>query len=162
MIIDLLIAKKKRLYVAFLDFEKAFDKINWAFLWQKLLNSNINGKILTLIKNMYHTAKSCVMIGDEKSDFYQMSLGIRQGENLSPILFSLFLNDMKSFLNDENTGLKHQQTMQENYILTKNLLTAFLTFLYFYTLMIQSFSPKPLKYCRIFLKNQKITAINGD
>ena len=55
---------------------------------------------------MYHTAKSCVMIGDEKSDFYQMSLGIRQGENLSPILFSLFLNDMKSFLNDENTGLK--------------------------------------------------------
>ena len=48
MIIDLLIAKKKRLYVAFLDFEKAFDKINWAFLWQKLLNSNINGKILTL------------------------------------------------------------------------------------------------------------------
>ena len=106
MIIDLLIAKKKRLYVAFLDLEKAFDKINWAFLWQKLFDSNVNGKILTVIKNMYQTAKSCVMVDDEKSDFYQMSMGIRQGENLSPILFSLFLNDMKSYLKDEFTGLK--------------------------------------------------------
>ena len=106
MIIDLLLAKKKRLYVAFLDFEKAFDKINWAFLWQKLISSNVSGKILTVIKNMYYTAKSCVIVDDEKSDFYRMSVGIRQGENLSPILFSLFLNDMKSFLKDENTGLK--------------------------------------------------------
>ena len=89
MIIDLLIAKKKRLYVAFLDLEKAFDKINWAFLWRKLLDSNVNGKILTVIKNMYQTAKACVMIDDEKSDYYQMSIGICQSENISPILFSL-------------------------------------------------------------------------
>ena len=48
-IIDILLQKKKRLYVAFLDFEKAFDKVNWAFLWQKLINSEIKGKILTVI-----------------------------------------------------------------------------------------------------------------
>ena len=105
-IIDLLLESKKRLYVAFLDFEKAFDKINWAFLWQKLMNSNIKGKILTVIQNLYFSAKSCVMVDDQKSPFYQMNIGIRQGENLSPILFSLFLNDMKAFLQDEKAGLE--------------------------------------------------------
>ena len=40
-----------------------------------------------------------------KIGFYQMSLGIRQGENLSPILFLVFKRH-EIFLNDENTGLK--------------------------------------------------------
>ena len=101
-LIDVLLSRKKRLYVSFLDFEKAFDKVNWGLLWQKLLNENINGRILNVIKSIYATAKSCVMVDGACSDFYSMSIGIRQGENLSPILFALFLNDMKASLEDED------------------------------------------------------------
>ena len=91
--------KKTRIYCAFLDLEKAFDKINRTFLWQKLLNMNLDGKLLTVIKNMYAAAKSCVMVDDNYTDFFSVSRGVRQGDSLSPVLFAMFLNDMKEFIN---------------------------------------------------------------
>ena len=45
-IIDTLLSKKLRLYCTFLDYEKAFDKVDRIFLWQKLLEQNIDGKVL--------------------------------------------------------------------------------------------------------------------
>ena len=104
-IINILLSNRKRLYCAFLDYEKAFDKIDRIFLWQKLLNENISGKVLVIIKNIYESAKSCVKVGGEKSEFFKIHSGVRQGENLSPILFSLFLNDMKSYLSKDMEGL---------------------------------------------------------
>ena len=105
-LIDILLSKRKRLYCAFLDFEKAFDKVDRAYLWQKLLDQNINGKILTVIKNLYSNAKSCVTIDSKTSDFFRLNIGVRQGENLSPILFALFLNDMNDYMSNVMTGLE--------------------------------------------------------
>ena len=44
-IIDFFLAKKKRLYCLFIDYEKAFDRVESAFLWQKLLDSGVEGRI---------------------------------------------------------------------------------------------------------------------
>ena len=104
-IIDILLSKKKRLYGAFLDFEKAFDKVERAFLWQKLLDQKINGKILKVIKNVYENAKSCITVNNNVSDFFQVNIGVRQGENLSPVIFALFLNDMNAYMSDYMSGL---------------------------------------------------------
>ena len=121
-LIDILLSRKKRLYVSFLDFEKAFDKVNWGLLWQKLLNENINGRILNVIKSIYATAKSCVMVDGACSEFYSMSIGIRQGENLSPILFALFLNDMKASLEDEDCTLTSLSNETSNLHLNDNMI----------------------------------------
>ena len=69
-ILDILLSSKKRLYCAFLDFEKAFDKVDRAFLWQKLFEQKVDGKILKVIKQIYSSAKSCIMVNDDKSDFF--------------------------------------------------------------------------------------------
>ncbi|CAL4059828.1 unnamed protein product [Meganyctiphanes norvegica] len=55
------INNKKRLFCAFVDYSKAFDFIDRAYLWQKVFDSNINGKVLNVIRNMYKNAKSCVL-----------------------------------------------------------------------------------------------------
>ena len=104
-LIQLYQSKKKKLYCAFIDYRKAFDLIERSALWVKLLNNGINGKVLKVIKNMYTNAKSCVSIDHINSEFFTCNIGVRQGENLSPILFALFLNDFADFLNNHFTGL---------------------------------------------------------
>lgn len=96
-------ARKLKLYCTFIDFSKALDTVWRAGLWSKLVNYNINGKILTVIKSMYEHIKSCVNFNGENSTFFQCNNGLRQGENLSPILFSLFVNDMEHYLSNNSS-----------------------------------------------------------
>ena len=58
----------------------------------------INGKCFQLIRNMYKNVKSCVMLNGQKTDFFACNTDVRQGENLSPFLFCVFLNDLEDFL----------------------------------------------------------------
>ena len=51
------IDQKKRLFCAFVDYSKAFDFIDRTYLWQKLINTNINGKVLNVIRNLYQKTK---------------------------------------------------------------------------------------------------------
>ena len=52
-LIQILQKKKKKLFCAFIDLKQAFDSIWRAGLWSKLINNNINGKCLNLIKSLY-------------------------------------------------------------------------------------------------------------
>ena len=76
----------------------AFDKIDWIALWNELLKSNICGKLLKVIQSKYVNIKSCVSSNNYKSDFFLTNIGIRQCENLSPLMFALFVNDFEEFL----------------------------------------------------------------
>ena len=103
--IDFFLAKKKRLYCLFIDYEKAFDRVERAFLWQKLLDSVVDGRILTIIKDMYRKAKSCVKTENVCSDYFYCYSGVRQGGNLSPVLFAIYLNDLQEYLAERSEGL---------------------------------------------------------
>jgi hypothetical protein len=46
---------------------------------------------------MYQGIKSCVKYTECQSDFSPCLTGVRQGENLSPFLFSVFLNDLEDY-----------------------------------------------------------------
>ena len=59
-IVSKMLSSKKKLYCAFLDLEKAFDKINRSFLWQKLIKQSISSKLVKALKSMYIVVKSCV------------------------------------------------------------------------------------------------------
>ena len=105
VIIDYYIKRGKRLYCAFVDYSKAFDTINRAALWEKVINAGVNGKFLKIIYQLYKQAKSCVKKDSMFSDFFPCEMGVRQGENLSPLLFTLFLNDFKDFISTSYRGL---------------------------------------------------------
>lgn len=90
--------RKHKLFCGFVDFSQAFDKVWRIGLWHKLLNNSINGKFFNVINNMYKNIKSYISHNGQISDTFTSEIGLRQGENLSPVLFSMYLNDLQSCL----------------------------------------------------------------
>ena len=116
-IIDLFLEKKKRLFCAFVDYRKAFDMIDRTSLWQKLLKLNIKGKVLSVIKNAYKGAKSCVKLSTNMSEYFRCDMGVRQGENLSPLLFAIYLNDLEAYFETKCQGIALTEDGDENVLL---------------------------------------------
>ena len=94
-VISHLINQGKKLYCAFVDFTKAFDYVVCENIWYKMIKYGIRGKILNVIKSMYSSVKSRVKYNNQLGNEFYCGLGVRQGECLSPLLFSLFLNDIE-------------------------------------------------------------------
>ena len=93
-VISHLINQGKKLYCAFVDFTKAFDYVVRENFWYKMING-ISGKILNVIKSIYSCVKSRVKYNNQLGNEFYCGLGVRQGECLSPLLFSLFLKDIE-------------------------------------------------------------------
>ena len=81
--------KQKDLYVCFIDYEKAFDKVKHAEIIEDLVNIGVGRKEIQMIKNLYWTQKACVRINGEETEYQEIKRGLRQGCVLSPDLFSL-------------------------------------------------------------------------
>ena len=90
-----LINEGKKLYCAFVDFRKAFDFVNRDILWFKLIKIGVRGKILNVMRGMYSSVKFRVKYQNELSSEFECYLGVRQGECLSPFLFSMYINDIE-------------------------------------------------------------------
>ena len=148
-IIEILRHSKKKVYCAFVDFSKAFDSVWHIGLYQKLLAYNINGKFFRIIQNIYSNIKNCITINNEKSNFFQSNCGIRQGENLSPILFSLFLNDLETELRDK--GFQGINFLDPNDNLTTIL--QILVLLYADDTILMSDNPEQLQHCLNIFQN---------
>jgi hypothetical protein len=88
------LTQKRKLYVAFVDFEKAFDSINRHLLWPVLLKNGIKGKLLRCIKSMYFNVKARVRNGAKLTQYIKCTVGVKQGDVCSPVLFSLFINEL--------------------------------------------------------------------
>ena len=100
------ISKKLSTYVAFIDLEKAFDRIDRTLLLYRLLCYNIDCKIYHLIKRMYTNTEFCLKINNLFTDWFHVSGGVRQGDNLSPTLFGLYINDLALHIKELNKGIK--------------------------------------------------------
>ena len=93
-----------RFYCIFVDFRRAFDSIAHNKLWDSLQRKGINeqSKFMKIFKSMYSQLKSCVKTNNSLSQFFECSIGTRQGCLSSPIIFSLFINDLISYLRSES------------------------------------------------------------
>ena len=70
---------------------------------QKLPKNGIQGKFLNIIKSMYSSIKYCVTIDQSTlTGLFSCNKGIRQGDGLSPVLFSLFINDLPQYFKQNN------------------------------------------------------------
>ncbi|MCG7875093.1 MAG: reverse transcriptase family protein [Candidatus Thiodiazotropha endolucinida] len=87
-----------KLFCAFIDYEKAFDTVNRDALWFKLMDHGVSSKLITVLKSIYQKVIAAVKMQSDLSSFFEIALGVKQGEPLSPLLFILFVNDVYSDL----------------------------------------------------------------
>ena len=104
--IDKYLRKKKKLYVCFIDFKKAFDSICHDALFLKLQQNGIGGLFYKIVKSMYLNTKLCVRTSSGLTKGFSSNVGVRQGCSLSPLLFNLFLADLQPWLDNNKDSVQ--------------------------------------------------------
>ena len=91
----------------FIDFEKAFDSLEWNFLYNCLDVFNFGPNFKRWIKTFYANIKSCVVNNGLCSDYFELTRGVRQGDPLSPYLFLLAVETLAIAIraNEEIKGI---------------------------------------------------------
>ena len=80
-----MVRKPGGMLVAFMDFAKAYDKVDREKLWSCLQSVGVNGQV---------------------SDDFEVNTGLQQGCVLSPLLFSLYINGAVKKLKEERCGVE--------------------------------------------------------
>jgi len=73
----------------FIDFEKAFDTLEWSLIENTLKYYNFGGSLVLWIKLFYTDISSSIQNNGWSSDFFNLGRGVPQGCPLSPYLFIL-------------------------------------------------------------------------
>lgn len=97
----------KDVFTCFIDFEKAFDRVDWKILLDILKNIGIDWNERRLIRNLYLKQKVCMKIDNTESEPAVLGCGVRQGCIMSPLLFNIYTETiMLEALGDIDEGIK--------------------------------------------------------
>ena len=90
MISERAIEVKKDLFMCFVDYAKAFDRIRHPVLIELLMEAGLDTRDIQLIANLYWEQSAAVRIDNVLSKWVKITRGVRQGCVLSPDLFALY------------------------------------------------------------------------
>ena len=83
------------LRICFLDFSKAFDRIGYNLLIEKLINLGARRSLIPWIINFLSNRKQRVKFDGATSDWLPVNAGVPQGTKLGPILFLVMVNNLR-------------------------------------------------------------------
>lgn len=92
-------AKKLPRYMVFLDIKAAYDQVDRELLWNKCRAKGLPESLIKLLKSLFDGNMSCIAVAGAKSETFPLRSGLLQGSPLSPILYSLFIDDLVEELN---------------------------------------------------------------
>ena len=85
------LAKKKTLYLTFIDLEKAFDRVPRKVVQWALRKVGVDEWIIRVVLAMYKLCKSAVSINNTIGEDFEVKVGVHQGSVLSPLLFIIVM-----------------------------------------------------------------------
>ena len=75
-------------YTAFIDVKKAYDTVWRNGLWKRMWDEGVSRKMWRVVKEMYRVVQSAVFVGEDQTEWFDLSTGVRQGVCDVAILFS--------------------------------------------------------------------------
>ena len=87
-----------------IDLEKAYDKLEWSFIREMLINYNFPLNLIELIMSCVSTVSSSILFNGGCPDPFTPSRGIRQGDPLSPYLFILCMEYLGHLIDEKCTS----------------------------------------------------------
>jgi hypothetical protein len=85
-------------FAAFLDVKSAYDRVWRTGLWCRLHDSGIRGKPWRMLREMYRVMRRAVLVDGERTIEFDVEVGVSQGSVLSPLLYSVFIDGLISYL----------------------------------------------------------------
>jgi Reverse transcriptase (RNA-dependent DNA polymerase)/Endonuclease/Exonuclease/phosphatase family len=94
-------------YICFVDYEKAFDRVDWRKLMGILRRMGVEWRERRLIGNLYMGQRVKIRIDGEYSEPGKIGRGVRQGCPLSPILFNIYIEEIiRETMEEMEEGIK--------------------------------------------------------
>ncbi len=103
-IIDACKQMKKETFTAFIDFSKAYDKIDKHLLWASLKTLQLPQKFLNSLQSLYENVQCSVRINGTLTDWFPVTLGLKQGCTISLTLFNLYIDGLVRVIKESGVG----------------------------------------------------------
>jgi len=97
---------EQNLVLLLLDFEKAFDRIEWGFLFTALAKLGFSGTWVSWVGSLYQTASSTIKVNGAIRPDFQLARSVRQGCPLAPYLFILATDVLGYMMVDPKHGVE--------------------------------------------------------
>ena len=94
------LGRKRELWMAFLDLEKAFDRVPREVVWWALGQMNVDRSLINVIMSMYKNARASVKVNGVGGRDFPVEVGVHQGSVLSPLLFIIVMEALSRTFSD--------------------------------------------------------------
>ena len=87
-------AKDKRMYMCFVDLEKAFDRVPKRVMEWAMRKKGLPEILVKAVMSLYEGAEMKVRVGSGLSKEFPLKVGVHQGSVLSPLLFAMVIDEV--------------------------------------------------------------------